>query len=339
MDRTYNIWTIGCQMNEADSRHLGAQLESLGYRAVDKAEDASLVVLNTCVVRQHAEDKAIGRLYAVRQLKEARPDVVIGLMGCMVGLREAPRLKQRFPFIDVFMPPSETRPLMEFLGATSHDDGRTMDARERAIRDAVQDEEHILPALSRGRTITANVPIVLGCSHACTFCVIPYRRGGEKSIAPETILQEISALAAQGVREVTLLGQIVDRYGCDLSPPYDLADLLRDVAAIDSILRIRFLTAHPNYMTDRILEAVRDNPKVCPHIELPVQAGSDRVLERMRRGYTSEDFRQVISRVRRRDGRRFPGVLPAAGRAATGQGSLIKIFRSSPDHRGASNAR
>jgi tRNA-2-methylthio-N6-dimethylallyladenosine synthase len=299
MRKSYHIWTIGCQMNEADSRHLGSQLESLGYAAVSAPEEADLVVLNTCVVRQQSEDKAVGKLHAVRHLKERRPDLRVGLMGCLVGLKEEPALRRRFPFVDVFMPPSETRPLMEFLGVARDDAGRALDARERAIRDAVQDEEHVLPALSRGRAVTANVPIVLGCSHACSFCVIPYRRGAEKSLPPDVVLREVRALAAQGVREVMLLGQIVDRYGEDLPGRPDLGDLLREVAAVEGLLRVRFLTAHPNYMTDRILEAVRDTPKVCPHLELPIQSGDDEVLARMRRGYTVDDFRAVVARARR----------------------------------------
>jgi tRNA-2-methylthio-N6-dimethylallyladenosine synthase len=299
MSRTYNIWTIGCQMNEADSRHLGSQLEALGFSAVSSAEGADLVVLNTCVVRQQAEDRGVTRLKYVEQLKRRNPSMTIGLMGCMVGMREAPELKERFPFVDVFMPPSDTRPLMDHLGVTlALDEGRAHETHAKALRDALQDQEHILPATARGKSVQAHVPIVLGCSHACTFCVIPYRRGAERSIPPEQILNEISALTKQGVREVMLLGQIVDRYGTDFDHPYDLADLLHEVAKDPRLLRIRFLTGHPNYMSDRILQAVRDIPKVCPHLELPVQAGSDKVLNDMRRGYTRDDFRRLIERVR-----------------------------------------
>jgi tRNA-2-methylthio-N6-dimethylallyladenosine synthase len=147
--------------------------------------------------------------------------------------------------------------------------------------------------------VQANVPIVLGCSHACTFCVIPYRRGPERSRRPEEILKEIRRLTEQGVREIMLLGQIVDRYGTDFEEDYGLAELLRDVAAIPEVLRIRYLTGHPNYMTDRIIEVTRDEPKVMPHFELPVQAGNNKVLEEMKRGYTREDYIALIERVRR----------------------------------------
>jgi len=301
--RKYNIWTIGCQMNEADSRHLGSQLEAMGYAMTEDANDADLVVLNTCVVRQQAEDRAVGRLQFAKELKMRNPELTIGLMGCMVGMREAPRLKKQFPFVDVFMPPSDSAPLMDFLrsesGGSEDRDVKVDEIRSKTIQNAIQDEEYILPALQRANTVQANVPIVLGCSHACTFCVIPYRRGPERSRPPEDILKEIGKLVAQGVREIMLLGQIVDRYGTDFDEDYGLAELLKDVAAIPEVLRIRYLTGHPNYMTDKIIEVTRDEPKVMPHFELPVQAGNNKVLEDMKRGYTREDYRVLIERVRR----------------------------------------
>lgn len=299
MSLKYNIWTIGCQMNEADSRHLGSQLESLGYLQTEQADEADLVVMNTCVVRQQAEDRAVGRLQYISQLKMRNPDLKVGLMGCMVGMKESGRLKKRFPYVDVFMPPSDTEPLMHFLAEEAElDADKVAETMQKAIVNAIQDEEYILPALQKTSTVIANVPVVLGCSHACTFCIIPYRRGVERSRTPEEILHEVEKLTAQGVREIMLLGQIVDRYGCDFDEPYDLADLLKDVAGNDQLLRIRFLTGHPNYMTDRLIRAVRDIPKVCPHFEVPVQAGNDKVLGDMRRGYTAQDYRRVIARIR-----------------------------------------
>lgn len=300
-DRTYHIWTIGCQMNEADSRHLAAQLEALGYHDHVSAEEADLVVLNTCVVRQQAEDKAANRLHALRKVKQARPEMIVALMGCMVGMREAPALKKRFPFVDVFMPPSDAAPLLDYLAESGrYDAARSIDLRERALREAFQDETGTLPAAMQGRSVTAHVPVVLGCSHACTFCVIPYRRGAERSKAPGDILREVRSLAEQGVREVMLLGQIVDRYGTDFDDGTDLAGLLQRVAGVPGITRIRFLTSHPNWMTDRLIDIVADTPAICPHIEIPVQAGNNEVLERMRRGYTVDAYRRVIERIRRR---------------------------------------
>ena len=288
-------------MNEADSRHLGSQLERLGYAMTEQAEEADLVVLNTCVVRQQAEDRAVGRLKYVHELKRRKPGLTVGLMGCMVGMREAPRLREAFPFVDVFMPPSDPSPLLAYLHGDAGDDSeaKLLELQTKSVQNAIQDEEYILPALRRDNTVLANVPIVLGCSHACTFCIIPYRRGPERSRRPEEILNEIDKLTRQGVREVMLLGQIVDRYGTDFEEDYGLAELLEAVSANERLLRIRYLTGHPNYMTDRIIEVTRDLPKVMPHFELPVQAGNDKVLVDMKRGYTQADYRRLIERVRR----------------------------------------
>jgi tRNA-2-methylthio-N6-dimethylallyladenosine synthase len=305
----YYIWTIGCQMNVADSRQVATALEGLGYAPVDRAEEADVVVLNTCVVRQQAEDKIYGRLGSLKPLKAQRPQVVIALMGCMVGIRDPEPLRKQFPWVDVFLPPSEPGPLLDLLvarGAASAD--RAWAAAELARRYGVQ-EAHLLPARQRDQLVTANVPIVLGCSHACAYCVIPYRRGAERSRDPDEILAEIQALASQGVCEVTLLGQIVDRYGYDLTPDNHpsttpLVGLLRQVHQVEGLERIRFLTSHPNWMQDDLLAAVAELPKVCEHIEVPVQAGDDEVLARMRRGYSTDDYRRLITRIRER----IPGV-------------------------------
>lgn len=297
----YHVWTIGCQMNEADSRHLSSQLESIGYQSSPIADDADIVVLNTCVVRQQAEDKAVGKLQHLRRFKETRPDMTIALMGCMVGMREAPSLQRRFPYVDVFMPPSETRPLLDYLGERGlHDPDVMEETREKAIRSAIQDEDHILPAMQKGNSVTANVPVVLGCSHACSFCIIPYRRGAERSKPREEILREVRQLADQGVREVMLLGQIIDRYGIDFDTPTDLSHLLEEVAEVASLHRVRFLTSHPNYLTDRMIDTVAAHPKICPQFEIPAQSGSDSMLERMRRGYTIAEYERVIDRIRSR---------------------------------------
>ena len=297
--RRYNIWTVGCQMNEADSRRMAQQFEFVGFQPTDTPENADVVILNTCVVRQQAENKAVGKLGAIQAIKIERPDMVIGLMGCMVGMREAPSLKKRFPYVDVFMPPSETTPMLDHLEQIGWlEDLRMAEDRQRSLRDAIQDEDLPLPAPVRGESFTANVPIVLGCSHACTFCVIPYRRGAERSRPMSDILTEISSLASQGIKEVMLLGQIVDRYGMDFDDGTDLSLLLRKTAEVEGIERIRFLTSHPNYMTDKLLGTVASVEKICPQIEVPVQAGNDQILEQMRRGYTVDQYRKLIGRIR-----------------------------------------
>jgi len=271
----------------------------------DRVEEADVVVLNTCVVRQSAENKAYGRLGALKPLKKRKPEMVIGLMGCLVGVRDPAPLRRRFPWVDVFMPPSEPGPLLELLTERGRaDGGRALEASEIARRYRLQDGDLLLPAHERGRLVSAYIPIVLGCSHACTYCIIPYRRGPELSRPTEEIVADAESLAAQDVREITLLGQIVDRYGLDLPDKSSLAFLMRRLHEIEGLERIRFLTSHPNWMTDELLETVAELPKVCEHIEVPVQAGDDEVLTRMRRGYTADDYRSLIASIRDR----IPGV-------------------------------
>ncbi len=301
----YHIWTEGCQMNVADSQRVASALEGLGYALEPEIERADVIVLNTCVVRQSAEDTASGRLTSLLPLKRRRPEVVINLMGCLVGVRGTEKLQQRLPMVDVFSPPSEPGPLMRFL---LERDGRDVAEAETRQRFAFQDAATTvlnpvaggfqLPAAERGRLIAAHVPIVYGCSHACTFCIIPFQRGVERSRPVGEIAAEVRTLAAQGVKEVTLLGQIVDRYGRDIPDGPNLAQLLRAIHAIDGLERIRFLTSHPNWMTDELLETVAALPKVCEHIEVPVQAGDDEVLTTMKRGYTNAAYRALVARIR-----------------------------------------
>ena len=269
----YHIWTEGCQMNVADSQRVASALERLGYGAASRPAEADVIVLNTCVVRQSAEDKAVGHLFSLKPLKKQRPDLVVNLMGCMVGVKGTQGLRKRFPFVDVFSPPSDPGPLIAYL---TQDESRALDQAETEQRYALMDGELLLPASERGELVSAHVPVVLGCSHACTFCIIPYRRGAERSRPVGEIVAEVRSLVAQGVKEITLLGQIVDRYGRDISAGPDLAALLRIVHDVQGLERIRFLTSHPNWMNAELLEAVAGLPKVMPHIEVPVQAGSKR---------------------------------------------------------------
>lgn len=285
-------------MNEADSQRLASTLEQIGLRHTDDADDADVIVLNTCVVRQSAEDRVYGRLGQLKVLKEQHPDKVIGLMGCLVGQRSPLPLQRRFPFVDVFMPPSEPGPLVDYLEERKDLEARVIDDQAVRERYALQDGDLVLPTYERGELISAHIPIVHGCSFACSYCVIPFRRGPERSRDADEIVKDAQALSAQGVKEVTLLGQIVDRYGCDFEDGPDLADLLHQIHEIDDIERIRFLTSHPNWMTVKLMETVASLPKVMPHIEVPFQAGDDEVLERMRRGYTQADYRRLIAEIR-----------------------------------------
>ena len=289
---TYNLWTIGCQMNEADALRAAAFLESCGFHPVPHARDAGLLLLNTCVVRQQAEDKIYSRLAYVAELKQKNPGLVVALMGCLVGKnpREFVQLRTRFPFVDLFLPPSDLVPLRGFLRA-----------RGIAAADEFADGELPPPPLPDSRTghsVVAHLPIVLGCSHACTYCVIPYRRGAERSRPSAEIVAEAAALATRGVREIILLGQIVDRYGLDRPGEIHLPELLRRVAALPGIARVRFLTSHPRWITDDLISAVAAVPGLCPYFEIPVQAGSDAVLAAMRRGYAAADYEALVAKIR-----------------------------------------
>ena len=297
----YHIWTEGCQMNVADSQRVASALERLGYHASAQIEDAEVIVLNTCVVRQSAEDKAMGRVTSLKPLKERNPNLTINLMGCMVGVKGQERLREQLPFVEVFSPPSDPGPLVAHLTQGESRDIELSETRQRFdfMDGDLENAALLLPAGERGELISAHVPVVYGCSHVCTFCIIPYRRGAERSRPLGEIVAEVRSLAAQGVKEVTLLGQIVDRYGKDVPDGPNLADLLRRVQEVEGIQRIRFLTSHPNWMTDELLECVAELPKVMPHIEVPVQAGDDRVLENMKRGYTADDYRRLIARIRK----------------------------------------
>lgn len=299
----YHIWTEGCQMNVADSQRVGSALEHLGYTLTEHPAEADVIVLNTCVVRQSAEDKAYGRLSSFKPLKQNNPNLVINLMGCLVGVKGHEKLKARFPYVDVFSPPSDPGPLISHL---TQGEIRSMEDAETTRRFLRMDEELILPVNERGNLVSAHVPVVYGCSHACTFCIIPYKRGVERSRPVGDIVAEVRSLARQGVKEVTLLGQIVDRYGKDIPDTLtgtrgsNLAGLLRVIQDVEGLERIRFLTSHPNYFDDDIIDAVAELPKVMPHFEIPIQAGDDTVLENMKRGYSQQAYRNLVEKIRAR---------------------------------------
>ena len=280
--RSYHIWTIGCQMNKADSERLESALGQLGLSSADSPQDADVIVLNSCVVRQSAEDKVVGMLTSLKPLKQRDPDRVVALMGCMVGPKTAP-LEDRFEYVDVFMRPQQYQPLIDLLGE----------------RMGVDPDGCVGPLTARA-DVTTYIPIIHGCDKFCAFCIIPYRRGREVSRTIEDTVRESRLLAQRGVKEVTLLGQNVDSYGHDLPGSPDLGDLLGAVNEVEGLERVRFLTSHPNDMSDHIIESVAELDKVCEHINLPFQAGDDEVLARMRRGYTNEEYRRLTEKIRDR---------------------------------------
>lgn len=288
MTNRYYLWTVGCQMNKADSEKLAAGFDRMGLKATDRIERADIVVINTCSVRQHAEDRAYSKLGRVRDLKKTNPDLKVAVMGCMVGLK-TDDLEKRFPQVDVFARPQQFEPIVELVQGPAEDLGGEFWPTTTAIPEGP----------------TAFVPVVHGCNKFCTYCIVPYRRGREKSRPMAEIVREVAYLTAHGVREVTLLGQTVEAYGHDLPEQPDLGDLMRELSGLDRLERIRFLTSYPKDMTHRILEAVAELPKVMECFSLPVQAGSDAVLESMRRGYTRQEFVDKIAEVR--------GLMPGAG--------------------------
>ncbi len=283
---SYYIWTVGCQMNKADSDRLESALGQMGLNLKDAPKDADVIVLNSCVVRESAEDRVVGMLTSLKPLKQQDPDKVIALMGCMVGPQTS-RLTERYPYVDLFMPPQKFGPLIDLLG------------ERMGI-----DPEGCVGPLTASADITTYVPIIHGCNKFCTFCIIPYRRGREVSRPLAEIVNEVQGLARRGVREVTLLGQNVDSYGHDLDGRTDLGDLLSAVNDVEELNRVRFLTSHPNDMSDHIIDKIAGLEKVCEHVNLPFQAGDDAVLESMRRGYTNEQYRTLVDTIRDR----IPGV-------------------------------
>jgi tRNA-2-methylthio-N6-dimethylallyladenosine synthase len=333
----YHIWTVGCQMNQADSQRIQTMLEELGWEE-SGMEQANLVVLNTCSVRKAPEEKAHNQLAQLKYAKEKRSDLLVALMGCMIGNQKTiDELNRRYPHIDLFMKVEQADILPRFLeerwtpisGAGCLDIEFLPD--ELAAQAPLMQDEDLLPtfatSLSRtdkrsvlpmaivpkpGERIahyptkiepakaspTAWLPIVLGCNKVCTYCIVPYRRGRERSRPIDELMIEARSLVNKGARELTLLGQTVESYGLDLADKPDLADLMTSLSEINGLDRIRFMTSYPRYMTDSMIERMAHLPKVCEHLNIPVQAGDDAMLKRMKRGYALDEYVERIERVR-----------------------------------------
>jgi tRNA-2-methylthio-N6-dimethylallyladenosine synthase len=292
--KRFFIWTIGCQMNEADSSRVAAMLGEAGYRPTEEEQQADIIVLNSCVVRQAAEDKVAGKLNSLIRVKRERPEVSVVLTGCMVT-KQQEKLRQQFPHVDLFFDPSDFDALRAFVPELAEMED-----------DLAQLPHYYLDDSLPSRT-TAFVPIIYGCNFLCSYCIVPYRRGRERSRPLDEIVAEIERLVARGVREVTLLGQTVNAYGHDLPGEIGLADLLRAVDAIEGIERLRFLTSHPKYMSNEILDTMASLSTVCEHLNLPIQAGDNDVLKRMRRTYTTDLWLDRITYARQQ----MPGLTVA----------------------------
>ena len=271
-------------MNMSDSERLGAGLTGMGLDLCDAPENADVVVLNTCVVRQSAEDTATGMLGKLKKVKDSNPHRMIVVMGCMVGPSDTD-LRRRFPQVDLWARPQDFNPILESVAFKHGIENGDLDG---CLANLVPNDPKV----------ATFVPITHGCDKFCTFCIIPYRRGRETSRLLPELVDEAKKLVQRGVKEITLLGQNVDSYGHDLDDRKDLADLLEAIEEVDGIERIRFLTSHPNDMSTRIIQSIADLPKVCESVNLPFQAGDDVVLANMRRGYTRGQYLEKIDEIR-----------------------------------------
>jgi len=290
----YFVWTIGCQMNKAESRRIAACLESAGYEEVNSFSDADLVVLNTCVVRQSAEDKVIGTLGLLKGLKDRHPELRILVTGCLVN-SDNQELERRFPHVDLLFKPGDYPDLIAWCeGQGAYVEKTPPGYWVAALRASTGGCE--VGAASP----CAFVPIIQGCDNFCSYCIVPHRRGREVSRPLEEIVSEVSELARLGTKEITLLGQNVDSYGHDLPGHPDLADLLSELSGIHGIARIRFLTNHPKDLSLELIDAIASLDEVCEHLELPVQSGDDDILKAMRRGYSAEQYRELVGVIRNR---------------------------------------
>jgi tRNA-2-methylthio-N6-dimethylallyladenosine synthase len=285
--RSVYIETYGCQMNLADTELLLGHLGRHGYGRTDDPAGADVILINTCAIREHAEERVVGRLGDLVRHKARRPDVQVGLAGCMAQhLRDT--LLAKLPFVDFIVGPDAYRRLPELLGNPAGDP--FVDVR----LDRAETYADIVPQRQGG--VRAWVTIMRGCDKFCTFCVVPYVRGRERSLPAEAVLDQVRQLVAEGYREVVYLGQTVNAYR---DGDVDFAGLLRRTNAIDGIERIRFTSPHPSDMTPQVIDAMASCRKVCPQLHLPVQSGSDRVLERMERGYTAAEYVDLVKRLRR----------------------------------------
>jgi len=295
MTRRYHIVTFGCQMNRADSERMAGILEDLGWEATDDEDQADLILYNTCTIRENAEQKVYSYLGRQAKRKHRNPGLTLVVAGC-VAQQEGERLLRRVPELDAVMGPQYANRLGDILAQVEQ--GQQVVATE-AI-DIVED----VTKPRRDSRVTAWVNVIYGCNEHCTYCVVPKVRGKEQSRQPEAIKQEIIGLAEQGYKEITLLGQNIDAYGRDLGTRPDgryrvtLTDLLYLIHDVPGIERIRFVTSHPRYFTERLIQACAELPKVCEYFHIPFQSGDNEILRRMQRGYTRERYCQIIDKIR-----------------------------------------
>lgn len=285
---------MGCQMNAHDSEKLEGMLDEMGFDRTDEETEADFIIYNTCCVRENAEQKVYGKLGWLKHYKETKnPDAVIALCGCMMQQETVLQtLRQKYRHVDIVFGTFNLYKLPELV-ATRMESGETVYDIWQEQREVVED----LPAI-RHFPYKASVNIMFGCNNFCSYCIVPYVRGRERSRTPEDILAEVRRLAADGVKEVMLLGQNVNSYGKNLETPVSFAELLRMVNEVEGIERIRFMTSHPKDLSDELIQAMADCDKVCKYLHLPVQSGSDEILRRMNRHYTKESYMELVRKAR-----------------------------------------
>jgi len=292
-NKKYMITTWGCQMNEHDSEKMSGILENLGYKSTEIKEEADIIIFNTCLVRENAELKVYGNLGELKALKKRKPDMILAICGCMMQKQEVREtIKKKYRFVDIIFGTHNLHNLPEFIA--NHNQ------TSRMIVDVWEDGGEIIEGIPARRKFgyKAFVNIMHGCNNFCTYCIVPYTRGREKSRNPENIILEIEELAKEGFKEITLLGQNVNSYGKTLEEKVSFAKLIKMINEIDGIERIRFMTSHPKDLSDELIHAIRDCDKVCEHVHLPFQAGSNKILKNMNRKYTKEQYLDLVSKIK-----------------------------------------
>ena len=289
--KSYYIETYGCQMNVRDSETIAGLLQEMGYRPADNKDDASVILFNTCCVRDHAEKRLLANIGALKERKEADPDLILGICGCMMQQTDvAKKVMRRFPFVNFVFGTNVLWRLPELMLSALNGERLILTSEEGfAICEG-------LPA-RRPNPFSAFVNITFGCDNFCSYCIVPYVRGRERSRELLEVVAEVRSLAEQGITEITLLGQNVNSYGKGMG--VDFADLLKAVNGVDGIRRIRYMSSHPKDLTPRLMTAIAENDKVCHHMHLPVQSGSTAILERMNRRYTRDGYLKLVEDLRR----------------------------------------
>ena len=294
-EKFYFTYTYGCQMNENDTERINGQLEDLGYKPAEKMEDADIVILNTCAVRQNAEEKVYGKIGEIKKMKDKNPHLLLGIAGCMAQENKG-KLIERMPIIDFVIGPYHIHDLKDIISRENARGGHVVKTERNPH--SVKDYSELRSV--RKSKIFAWIPIMQGCNKFCTYCIVPYVRGRERSREPEQIIAEFRSLLAAGARDITLLGQNVNSYGLDFRNGTNFGDLIRAIDKIDGIERVRYMTSHPRDMTFDMVDAMAASPKVVRHMHLPVQHGSNEILKQMNRGYTIEHFKELAAYVRQK---------------------------------------